>query len=345
MDSYLDPYWNLDQICGWACTREPELVRFAADGKRNSPGRSSLSIDVRAAHAAERATRAGRDLNLELWNASGWPQPENQYAAPPAIEQLSQELGVPVFQIYRDASVELQFPRCEPTEGFLDAYASASEFEQQILVSIFRGGRPSEESTWLEGPAYRSLSAQMQQLLAGYVNRNEVHGPYRVLRRAPFPIVDYLLRLFRRGVLMAYANLPDDPVARVLTPADWGGLEIAIGGEHRRLSVWAIGRVANTGRGDFENVRVSRDAVLSEFSAESPSFETPASDDAARHVIREALRLSGGFVVQEKGAEIVRRAFPSFPKKRAMQLVKELTGNDKPGPRGPRKNRAARRAG
>jgi hypothetical protein len=67
-----------------------------------------------------------------------------------------------------------------------------------------------------------------------------------------------------------------------------------------------------------------------EFPAETPSIEAPASDDAARQVIRETLRLSGGFVGQEKGAEIVRRELPGFPKKRAMQLVKELTGNDKP---------------
>jgi hypothetical protein len=237
MDPFLDPYWNLDQICGWAFSREPEVVRFAADGRRNTPGRSSLSIDVHTAHAAERAKQSGRDINLELWNTSGWPQPESPYAAPQAIEQLSEELGVPVFQIYRDASVELQFPRCEPTEALLEAYTSASEFEQRILVRIFKETRPSEESTWLEGPAYSSLSPQMQQLLADYVNREEVHGPYRVMRRAPFPIQDYLLRLFRRGVLIVHANLPDDPVARVLTPADWGGLEIATGGKHRRLSV------------------------------------------------------------------------------------------------------------
>jgi hypothetical protein len=341
MDPFLDPYWNLDQICGWARTREPEVVRFAADGRRNTPGRTSLSIDVRAAHAVERAKQAGRDVNLELWNASGWPQPQSVYAAPAAIEQLSQELGVPVFRLYRDASIEVEFPQCGPTEAFLDAYASASEFEQQILISIFRAARPSEESTWLEGPAYWALSPQTQQLLAGYVNRAEVHGPYRVRRHAPFPIEDYLLRLFRQGALTAYANHPDDPFARVLTPADWGGLEIAIGGEHRRLSVWAIGHVGKATRGGFENVRVAREAVLSQFPVEPPANEGPASNDAARAVIRDALSLSGGFISQEKGAEIVRRKFPGFPKMRARQLVKELTGNDKPGPKGPRHPKSA----
>jgi hypothetical protein len=61
-------------------------------------------------------------------------------------------------------------------------------------------------------------------------------------------------------------------------------------------------------------------------------------------VIRQALNDSEGFIGQEKGAEIVRDAIPGFPKKRAMQLVKELTGNDKPGPKGPRRNRADNRA-
>jgi hypothetical protein len=69
-----------------------------------------------------------------------------------------------------------------------------------------------------------------------------------------------------------------------------------------------------------------------------------ATDDEARAVIRQALNDSGGFVSQEKGAEIVRDAIPGFPKKRAMRLVKELTGNDKPGPKGPRRNHADNRA-
>ena len=143
MDGFLDLFWNLDQIRGWACSRDPEVVRFAADGLRAAPDRSSLSIDVRTAHAVEKAKQAGRDVNLELWNASGWPLPDSAHVAPTAMEQLADELGVPVFQIYRDASIEIQFPRCEPTEALLDAYARASEFEQRILTSIFKDSRPS----------------------------------------------------------------------------------------------------------------------------------------------------------------------------------------------------------
>jgi hypothetical protein len=53
---------------------------------------------------------------------------------------------------------------------------------------------------------------------------------------------------------------------------------------------------------------------------------------------------NGGYLGQAKGAEIVRKAFPNFPRNRARKLVKELTGNEKPGPKAPRKNRADNRA-
>jgi hypothetical protein len=197
----------------------------------------------------------------------------------------------------------------------------------------------------LNAPATASLSLELRQRLSDYVNREEVQGPWRLLRHATFPIEDYLLQLFRTERLTAYANLPDDPVARLLTKPDWGGLEIAVGGDLRRLSVWRAGRVATSSMGDFENVRVEREAVLREFPKEAALVRTLSTDDAARVVIRQALADSGGFLSQEIGAEIVRAKIPGFPKKRAMQLVKELTGNEKPGPKGPRKNRAANRAG
>ena len=76
----------------------------------------------------------------------------------------------------------------------------------------------------------------------------------------------------------------------------------------------------------------------------APALSVPPTDEAARAVIRQALADSGGFLSQENGAKIVRSKIPTFLKKRAMQLVKELTGNEKPGPKGPRKNRAANRA-
>jgi len=52
MDEFLEPFWNLDQVRGWAETRDPEIVRAAAMPRSGAPRRSheivSLSIHVAA---------------------------------------------------------------------------------------------------------------------------------------------------------------------------------------------------------------------------------------------------------------------------------------------------------
>ena len=222
------------------------------------------------------------------------------------------------------------------------AYARADFWDERVRMMSWWA-----EPLWLESPTLALLSEGLRQRLEEYVNRKEVQGPWRLLRHATFPIEDYLLQLFRTERLTAHANLPDDPVALLLTKADWGGLEIAVGGDRKRLSVWRIGHGPKIGGGDFENVRVEREVALREFPEEPPlaqSLSIPATDDEARAVIRQALADSGGFLSQENGAKIVRSKILTFGKKRAMQLVKELTGTAKPGPKGPRRNRAANRA-
>jgi hypothetical protein len=94
----------------------------------------------------------------------------------------------------------------------------------------------------------------------------------------------------------------------------------------------------------FENVRIPRDEILGLFPADPPKVEhstkSDVSDETILELIRDARAENGGFISQEKGAEIVRETYPQFNKKRAMSLVKLLTGNTKPGPKGPRKKRA-----
>jgi hypothetical protein len=97
----------------------------------------------------------------------------------------------------------------------------------------------------------------------------------------------------------------------------------------------------------YDGVTLYRNALVDAAAIQNfwPSIPKPVSiqelpsDDDVREVIRRMIRDHCGFIGQEKGANIVRKQFPGFPKKKAMQLVKELTGNEKPGPRGPRKNR------
>jgi hypothetical protein len=93
----------------------------------------------------------------------------------------------------------------------------------------------------------------------------------------------------------------------------------------------ASGALAREMEKDFPSNKASGEAAL-------------LSDDDARALIRAAMERNGGFVGQEAGARIVREKCPDFNHKHAMALVKEMTGNGKPGPRGPRNNRANNRA-
>jgi hypothetical protein len=65
-------------------------------------------------------------------------------------------------------------------------------------------------------------------------------------------------------------------------------------------------------------------------------MQSPSNDDVLS-LIRSEIEKHGGFLSQEKGAQIVRKEYPSFRKKRAMELVKQVTGNENRGPRGPRR--------
>jgi hypothetical protein len=112
------------------------------------------------------------------------------------------------------------------------------------------------------------LSAELRRVAIDYFSAPEPHGPPHVFIRGTFPTIQYLERLFRTGVLSATANLPGEPKAYELSKADWAGLEIACGGDLRRLGVWRTGQVSIKGEGDFENVRVEREAILKAFPAD-----------------------------------------------------------------------------
>lgn len=99
-----------------------------------------------------------------------------------------------------------------------------------------------------------------------------------------FPIEDYLLGLFRNGILTAHGNLPGDPLARQLSKDDWGGLVIGIGGSLSRRGVWSANATQHLGDGGIENVRIALADVLRVFPAEPPSKEM--TDDKLETWIR-----------------------------------------------------------
>lgn len=141
----------------------------------------------------------------------------------------------------------------------------------------------------------------------------------------------------------AIANSPNDPAGKVISAYDRGGLEIAVGGDYERLGVWMRGKIGRIGPGAFENLRVSRDEVLREFPVVPPEDEDvgPAAvaDEQIRELVRGLCETSGGYVSQEEGARFVRRQFPNVGRDRARCLVREVTGNEKPGPQGPRRQK------
>jgi hypothetical protein len=268
MDGFLDPFWNLDQIRGWAETRNPELVCAAALPKYGMPKRT-LEIAVHSTHTATDIWRSGRDVDAELWAASGWPPPESRFTAPPFLAAYAEKHGIPPYQAAFNKNVHVIRPWEPAVDALLEAWASAPSDLQEILSTLFRG---------------------------------------------------------RSG-------------------DDWGGLEIAVGGDQERLGVWMRGQIKTTGRGDFEYVRVARAEILQEFPAQSPEAvclqPRAVTDDEICEIIKAASERNGGFIAQNAGAELVQQLFPQISRDRARRLVKQVTRSDRPGPKGPRLRKSA----
>ena len=344
MDPFLDLYWNLDQIVVWAETRDPEIVRVAAIPKECRP-RNSLSLLAHYPHASLHVLGVDRDVEGELWAASNWKPSIRGFVPPTGVREIAERTGRPTYEVFSEDGLFVVRPVSPAANAFRRAWMHAASSDRTKATDLF-ATHDDDRTRILSDPRLVEITSGLAIDVRTYIGAPEAQGPPNVFFRGIFPTVRYLEHLFRSGRLQAMGNLPNDPRALAITASDWSGLDIGVGGTRNRMCVWRLDQIRTTGAGDFENVRVERDQVLREFPAEAPPEITApsgASDDDARAVIRAALS-EHGFLSQEKGAKIVRSKFPSFLKKRAMQLVRELTGNEKTGPKGPRKNRADNRA-
>jgi len=318
MDPFYDLYWNLDQIVGWAETRDPGIVRLAAIPKDWRP-RKSIDLLAHYPHAALSMLGVGRDVEGELWTASGLKPAVSKFVPPAGVLSIAARTGRPTYEVYSEDGLFVVRPLSLAASAFRRAWLYASSNDRAIATNLFATSG-DDKTRILSHPRLAELASGFAQSIRTYIAAPETQGPPHVFIREPFPTVEYLEHLFRSGRLQAIGNLPDDPIALAMTEADWSGLEIAVGGDRQRMCVWRFGHIRATGQGDFENVRVGRDAVLREFPEEPPVDldlpRTSPSDDDARNVIRLALTASGGIVCQENGAKIVRRTLPEFPKKR-----------------------------
>jgi len=165
-------------------------------------------------------------------------------------------------------------------------------------------------------------------------HKTETDGPSEILaHREEFPTITYLLILFRADRLRAIGFLSGNPRAYEFSSLDWAGLEIAVCGDPPRLGVRRIGSAR--GETGFENVCVRREHVLREFPSEPP----PAAAADLEAILREALR-DNPKLTQTEAEKIAPERGAVEPREKIRALFKHLGGSSKPGPRGPRKNRA-----
>jgi hypothetical protein len=326
MDPSLEPYWTVEEIAVWARCRDPVVVYLlktpASDGRH---AERNMYLDLRIAGAAMAARGRGRNIERELWEAWGHPTPLSSLVAPYFASDMQ-----------RGAESRTSNDFAPEWLALAGAYGKTSLSDQRGVADVLDLAAASRSNFELAAQLPLPFDVLVGNVLATRKDEDSSFG-YQPL----FPAVGYLLEILRSGRFKAVGNLPNEPLARELSIEDWHGLTIANASDSGRLRVWRLTNTQRFGYGDIENVRVARDAVLKAFPADPPPTPKPvpihATDEDARRVIRDAMASRDGFIPQKEGARIVRAVYTNFSVERAMELTKELTGNTKPGPRGPRR--------
>jgi hypothetical protein len=263
LDAFLEYWWDLDQVVAWATTRWPKAVRFACPF--NATLQTTLSIDkLRFRLAQVRGRLKGRDVNLELWNASGWTR---------------------------------RF-------GF-------------VLPTQPRGYDPEKDPP--------------------------PQGP-RVPVLLPFPIVEYLVSLARKGELVLIGSRREGEPPSEIRLEEWATLTICVDPGNWRLGVFLNNaprsRVKAKGQryylpAVFE-VRIQRADALRIFPADAPAA-TGAADfpsvEEIENVIRAA-EANGGYAPSQNDAfDIVRAKYAKVRRKDVRAAHKHLYPEMKSGRR------------
>lgn len=296
MDEFLSPFWNLDQVFGWADTRDPELVRAAALPRYNR------HIAIRSTQSATASMFYGRDIGGELWAASGWKPKIHPFEPPPILARRAEKRDVPAFHLYRYKDLLVDEPFDAKRQQFVDAWKFAAEADRAATAEILRDLEQGDISGF-DLARLETLPTKLRDDLLAWLLEPEAQGPPNVSVREPFPTLKYLEYLFQTGRLTATAQVPGDPRSVQISKLDWSGLKIGVGGGNDRMLVWREGHFRTDGEGDLENLRLARDEVLREFPAERPEARAAepheANDDEIRAVIREAVSAKGDSIGRE----------------------------------------------
>jgi hypothetical protein len=188
MDAFLEPFWNLDQIRGWAETRDPEIVR-AAEWSRYGAPKKTLEIAIRTTHMATAILRDGRDIDGEMWAASGWTPKITRFDPPKMVRDCAERRGCPTYLAYRYKDLQVHWPLNPKALALSQAWTFASEQDRALLVEITIDLYDHYKGV-LQDERLMELSPRFAQLPRDSILAPEVHGPPHVYIPEPFRVLD-----------------------------------------------------------------------------------------------------------------------------------------------------------
>jgi hypothetical protein len=184
MDPFLVTFWNLDQIRGWAETRDPEMVRAAALPKYATPPKT-LKIAVPSTHAATGPLCGGRDVDGELWAASGWAPQVKKFVPPPMVKEFAEKHNRPAFALVRYNNFRVERPADTSAAALRRAWTFAFPDDRAAIVALLR--EHGRERDLLADTRFAGLPDHLSAMLREFVLSPEAHGPPNVYVRDLFP--------------------------------------------------------------------------------------------------------------------------------------------------------------
>jgi hypothetical protein len=201
VDAFCAPFWNLDQVVVWARTRSPAAVRFAENSPHLGRMNSGLPIEIKTSIEAGKAKYAGRDIDAELWGASGEPRPVE-------ADDLPSDLPTLYFEGREVLLEPLNSPMRFPIEDY--------------LLGLFRNGTLTAHGNLPGDPLARPISALdwggLVIGVGGGLSRRGVWRANAMQHLGEGEIEN--VRIAREGVLRMF---PAEPPMRQSQPANAQG--------------------------------------------------------------------------------------------------------------------------
>jgi hypothetical protein len=221
-----------------------------------------------------------------------------------------------------------------------DGAPAGQRLDIQIRIAIsqqkaFKGGRDIQSELWAKsGMNPEKYAAHAHGIHIGVIdatdNGTSEKASIEITDSCQFPILEYLAHLFRNGKLSASGNQKGEPTATDISIKDWAGLSLKEINERIEIVSNGTGGIA------FANVGVRRDEILGEF----PDVVPKSSVDLAA-VFRAEANQKKGPLTQVEAEKIARDNGANFPREKIREVLRDIQGRGKPGPKGRRKKPAA----